>query len=182
MLKGLAATAAGLLASAVLSGCVTPAPVPSSAPAPQSVSPTPSPSPTPTMSLDDGQDRAARVVQLYYQVMDQIAADRTIPLDSLYQAATGEAARYQLRALQELHTNNLVWEGDTSVEVSDVSGTTAPYQVDACIDTSAVTVEDQQGNSLADPNDPTRRLWRFTVEDISGKLLVTTEQVLADSC
>lgn len=185
-------TTVAFAAAGVLSACSgndpappSPTPAPSLAtPAPTAATPTPTPvlTPTPTVTLDAGQAEAAAVVERYVGLMDRIAADRTIPLDSLYEAASGEAARGQLRALQQLHVNEFIWTGTTAVEIRDVTGEDASYDVEACLDTSAIEVVDQEGRSVAAPDEPATTLWRYTVQDISGRLLVMEEEAIAQPC
>lgn len=184
-------TRAIVAASAVslaLVGCVA-TPTPTNTPTPVvTVEPTPTPAPsptptsTPTTTLTAGQQDAARVVERYYEILDQIALDKNVPLDSLYQAASGEVARAQLRGLQQSHVNGWVSTGRVGVDVRGVTGTEAPYVVEACLDTSQVKVVDQAGNSMTPEDQPSLKLWHFTVEDINGRLLVMEEEAVATSC
>ena len=47
---------------------------------------------------------------------------------------------------------------------------------------SAIEVVDQEGRSVAAPDEPATTLWRYTVQDISGRLLVMEEEAIAQPC
>lgn len=173
------AAASGMIAVGVmLVGCVANVPVSSPSPAPSLATSTPTPTPT----QDAGQAAAGAVVERYVRALDQLAADPSADLNTLYEVAGGEVVRAQLQALQQLHVAKYKYAGEARVELQDVEGTGSPYTVIACIDTSEVSVADQDGRSVTSPDEAQRRLWRHKVEEVQSRLVVVKEEVIAESC
>lgn len=166
----------------MLAGCMAtgPASTPTPTPTPSPVASTPTPSPTPTP--DAGQSAAGAVVERYVRTLDQLGANPSADLNTLYEVAGGEVARAQLQALQQMHVARYTYAGEARVELQDVEGTGSPYTVVSCIDVSEVTVVDQNGRSVTSPDEPLRRLWRHTVEEVQSRLVVVNEEVIAQSC
>ncbi|WP_232550064.1 hypothetical protein [Propioniciclava soli] len=173
------ATTAVCATVVTLSACVgdaTPTPTPT-----LSTPTTPFASPTPTPTPDAGQAEAAAVVERYIQIVDQIAVEGA-PLDSLYEAASGDVARQQLRVMQELLGDGYVMNGRRYVEVRDVQGEAAPYIVQACVDNSEITITDAEGRSMIPEGQATLTLWQYSVRDVSGRLLVMEEEAVSSPC
>ena len=171
------AASAMIAVGVMLAGCVATGPAPTPTLTPSATS-----TPTPTPTQDAGQAEAGGVVERYVRTLDQLGANPSADLNALYEVAGGEVVRAQLQALQQLHVAKYKYAGEARVELQDVEGTGSPYTVVSCIDTSEVSVADQAGRSVTSPDEPQRRLWRHTVEEVQSRLVVVKEEVIAESC
>lgn len=172
------AASAMIAVGLMLAGCVANGPAPTPTPTPSVATSTPTPTPT----QDPGQTEAGAVVERYVRTLDQLAANPSADLNTLYEVAGGDLVVEQLQALQQMHVAKYKYAGETRVELQDVEGTGSPYTVVACSDTSEVSVADQDGRSVTAPDEALRRLWRHTVEEVQGRLVVVKEEVIANSC
>lgn len=165
-----------------LAGCITTNP-PTPTPTPV-VSPslTPSPTPTPTPSLTPEQQAAADAVAKFYEVVNQVATNNEVDLNSIYEVAGGDAAQAWLRDLQAMKVAGLVQTGVAVPEVREVEGDNEPYVVATCVDTTQADVIDKQGKSVVGEGNPTRILYHFTVETVGSGLRVTKSEAVSTGC
>lgn len=173
--------AAGAAAAVLtLAGCITPS-VPTPTPTPVVTSPaTPTPSPTPSLSA--AQQDAARAVLRFYEVVDQIATNDEVDLNSVYDVAGGEAAQTWLRDLQAMKVARLTQVGFAIPDIREVGGESEPFTVVTCVDTSQADIVDEQGQSVVGEGNPTRILYHYTVESVGSTLKVTSGEAVSTGC
>ena len=179
--KTLTSAAAAALALG-LGGCINPTlPTPSPTPM-QTVDPTPTPSPSPTLSLTAEQEAAADAVLRFYEIVNQVASNDEVDLNSVYEVAGGETAQAWLRDLQAMKVAGLLQVGSAEPEVRTVEGLAEPYTVETCVDTSKVNVVNGAGDSVVGDDGPTRILYHYTVETVGSHLRVTKGEAVSSQC
>ncbi|WP_282005315.1 hypothetical protein [Propioniciclava sinopodophylli] len=88
-----------------------------------------------------------------------------------------------LKDLQMMRVQGWRQTGLTDVEVTQVTGESAPFKVEACVDTGRIDVTDKDGKSLVAPDAQPRVLYRFDVVTLgSPTLRVTTAEVVRTTC
>lgn len=171
------ATGAVAVVALTLVGCSG---APASTPSPTMASPSVTPSPTPTLS--EGQREAAAAVVEYYRVLNAIGSDYDVDLNDVRNVAAGDLADQLSLDFLHMRGAERVQTGDYVIEVISVTGDELPFTVIGCLDTSAVDVIDADGNSVLAPNMPTRFLDEMTVDDVAGRVLVTADETVDESC
>lgn len=166
----------------LLAGCInTTPPTPSPTPTP-SVTPTPTPSATPTPTLSAEQQAAATAVVKFYEVINQVATNDEVDLNSVYEVAGGEAAQVWLRDLQAMKVAGLIQTGLARPKIRSVEGLAEPFVVKTCVDTTEADVVDKQGKSVVGEGNLTRILYEYTVEHVGQTLRVTKGEAVSAEC
>jgi hypothetical protein len=187
-----ALTAATILVLAVASGCsgspepaasptstVTVSASPSSTP---SLTPSPSPTSSPSLSPTSDTERAAtdaeELIREYYQVIDQLGLDPSVPLTALEEVAISKDLSVRQRQFERERRDGWTQTGDTKIvelkvqsvnlDNSDPStGRVPAVQVDVCVDVTDVDVRDASGSSVVTADRPDTNWTRHTVSNYS---------------
>lgn len=187
-LRGWAATGTVLLAllATSCSGSASPAesPEPSEVPATTAA-------PSPTSDRDRAEDSARAAVDTYYQVLDELASDSSVPLDRLDDALAGDYLAAWRTELKQNRDNGWTQEGTTRVVEVTTQGVDVPSDAaaatvvfDTCYDVSEVDVVDADGVSVISADRPDRGWSRLTLtntsfaDDPDGGWRVTTGETL----
>lgn len=166
-----------------LGGCVSrPAPTPSSTPTPSLPPTTPTLTVTPTPTFSAVQRPAADAVVRFFDVLNRVASDPTVPLDELHQVATGELVDERLRIYFHYRQVGVSQVGDVIFAVRSVAGDQAPFMVDVCVDIRESDLRDKDGNSVVSPESPPLVLHRVTVERYGDQFRVVADEPVETQC
>jgi hypothetical protein len=185
-LRGWAATGMVLLAL-LFTGCTDSA-SPAESPEPSEV-PATTAAPSPTSDRDRAEDSGRAAVDTYYQVLDELASDSSVPVDRLGDALAGDYLAAWRTEVEQNRDNGWTQEGTTRVvEVTtqgvDVTSDAATVVLDTCYDVSEVDVVDADGVSVIGADRPDRGWSRLTLtntsfaDDPDGGWRVTTGETL----
>jgi hypothetical protein len=126
--------------------------------------------PSPTSDRDRAEASARAAFDTYYEVLDYVASDPTVPISRLDEALAGDYLATWRTELETTRGKDWTQTGTTRlVEVTtqgvDVpsDGTTATVVFDTCYDVSEVDVADSSGTSIIDAGRPDRGWSRLTL-------------------
>lgn len=193
VLRGWAAAGTMLLALLATSCSGTASPAESPEP---SATPTTTAAPTPTSDPDRAEDSARATLDTYYDVLDEVASDPSVPLDRLDDALAGDYLAAWRTELKQNRDNGWTQKGTTHVVEVTTQGVDVPSDAatatvvfDTCYDVSEVDVVDADGASVIDADRPDRGWSRLTLtnasfaDDPDGGWRVTTGETLEkDPC
>lgn len=175
----LALTLGALTACSVTDQDPTPSPTMAATPSMStpSFSPSPSftrsesPSPTATATLDTDQRAAQSIVDEFFRISNELQQKPELPLQPLADITTGQTQALQLKAIADFRKMNAVQVGDLRWSVLNVGpsatqGNDQVVVVEACTDSTALDVIDQDTNESVLPDDRTPVL-RWTITTVA---------------
>jgi hypothetical protein len=148
--------------------------------------PTPAPSSSPIFASDEeALAAAADAYRAYLEVSDQILADGGKDPDRLREFATDEIVAQEAESYLELEQKKWTATGSTAIDtislqslISRASSGETLVTVYACVDVSATSIVDSEGNSVAGEDRRTRFPFQSTFEyDVDLGHLVLSEKL-----
>lgn len=173
----------------LFTGCTDPA-SPSESPAP-SEAPATTAAPSPTSDRDRAEASARAAVDTYYEILDDVASDPTVPLSRLDEALAGDYLAAWRTELEKNRGEDWTQTGATRIVEVTTQGVDVPSDaaaatvvLDTCYDVSKVDVVDADGVSVIGADRPDRGWSRLTLtntsfaDDPDGGWRVTTGETL----
>ena len=125
-----------------------------------SCTPEPAPTPTPTPAFASEEEAFAAAEATYREFTARLnEVDTTDPetFEPLFDLSSGEFEKADRAAYSAMHANQVSVQGETKIISFAGKASTPPFtsiQANVCLDVSAVSVEDSEGNSRVDDDRP----------------------------